>query len=55
MFRRYDVMFGKEVNRSLRWLSLVLVAPFLTGCASPYHPLREGVGYTDMPVGQDTV
>ena len=52
--RRYNHGSGKEVPMSLRWLLLVLLAPFLTACASPYRPLHDGVGFTELPVGADT-
>jgi hypothetical protein len=45
----------KEVHMSWRWLLLVAVMPLLAGCESPFHPLRGGVGYTDMPVGADSI
>jgi hypothetical protein len=38
----------------LRLLGLILLLPFLAACSS-YHPLKEGVGFTDVPVGPDSV
>ncbi len=37
----------------LRLLGLSLVLPFFAACSS-YHPLKEGVGFTDVPVGPDS-
>ncbi|HVT79489.1 MAG TPA: hypothetical protein VHM90_02440 [Phycisphaerae bacterium] len=38
----------------LHLLPVLLLLPFLAAC-SAYHPLKQGVGYTDVPVGTDSV
>ncbi|HEY4329045.1 MAG TPA: hypothetical protein VGN88_04855 [Phycisphaerae bacterium] len=36
-----------------RFYVFLALVPLLAACSSVYHPLKDGVGFTDVPVGTD--